>query len=50
MDEAGCRIVFHARVRAAARKRTGIAQVVEVWCVGTPTAPVAPCPACEGGV
>jgi len=46
MDESGCRLGDHYQVRPAARRRTGIAQVVEVFCEGTPTAPVRECPCC----
>ena len=48
MDETGCRIGDRFGVRPEARRRTGVGQVVEVWCAGTPTAPVRPCPVCEG--
>ena len=45
MDESGCRIGDHLISRDPARSR-GIAQVVEVFCEGTPTGPVRACPAC----
>ena len=44
MDESGCRIGERALVDDPAR---GIAQVVEVFCHGTPTLPRVPCPSCE---
>jgi hypothetical protein len=46
MDETGCRIVDHFLVTPAARQRTGIGQIVEVFCEGTPTHPVHECPCC----
>ena len=46
MDDTGCAIGDHLIVKPAARKRTGIAQVIEVFCTGTPTVPVRECPAC----
>ena len=47
MDETGCRIGDDFRVRLAARRRTGIGRVVEVFCKGAPTAPVIECPVCQ---
>lgn len=47
MDESGCRIAAHWHVKAAARRRTGIAQVVEVFCNRTPTGEIVECPACR---
>jgi hypothetical protein len=46
MDETACRIGDHFIVKPSARGRTGIAQVVEVFCDGIPTVPVQECPAC----
>ena len=48
MDATGCRIGDHRRVDRAARRRTGIAQLVEVFCTGVPKFPVEACPSCEG--
>jgi hypothetical protein len=42
MDQSGCRIGDHARGTSP----SGIRQVVEVFCAGTPTAPVTECPLC----
>jgi hypothetical protein len=47
MDESGCRVGDHFIVKPGARRRTGIGQIVEVFCGGIPTAPVQECPACE---
>ena len=46
MDDAGCRLGVHYVVKPAAARRTGIAQVVEVFCEGAPSVPVRECPAC----
>ena len=46
MAETACRIGEHFIVKPGARGRTGIAQVVEVFCNGIPTVPVQECPAC----
>jgi hypothetical protein len=43
MDESGCRIGDHARGTSP----SGIRQVVEVFCTGTPMMPVTECPACR---
>jgi hypothetical protein len=43
MDETGCRIGDHFVGASPA----GISQVVEVFCHGTPAAPVVDCPACR---
>jgi len=47
MDARGCRIAAHYLVREASRIRTGVAQIVEVYCAGAPRAPVVPCPRCS---
>jgi hypothetical protein len=47
LDEGGCRLGEHFIVKPPARRRTGIAQIVEVFCEGAPTIPISPCPACE---
>jgi hypothetical protein len=47
MDAHGCRIAVHYLVREASRIRTGVAQIVEVFCAGAPRSPVAPCPRCS---
>ena len=46
MDETACRIGDHFIVKPGARGRTGIGQIVEVFCEGTPSVPVQECPAC----
>jgi hypothetical protein len=46
MDESGCRVGDHLMVKPDARLRTGIAQVVECFCNGVPTARIVECPAC----
>jgi hypothetical protein len=45
MDETGCRIGDHF-VSSDPVRSHGIAQVVEVFCEGTPTLPVRECPGC----
>jgi len=45
MDDTGCRIGDHFVSSDPARSH-GIAQVVEVFCEGTPTLPVYECPVC----
>jgi len=47
MDESGCRLGVHYGVKPAAVARTGVAQIVEVFCQGEPTVPVQECPACR---
>jgi len=42
MDESGCRIGDHF----VGTSPSGISQVVEVFCEGTPSVPVQDCPAC----
>ena len=42
MDESGCRIGDHF----IGTSPSGVSQVVEVFCQGTPTIPVVDCPAC----
>jgi hypothetical protein len=44
MDESGCRLGDHFTSRNPAR--TGVAQVVEVFCKGMPSIPAEECPAC----
>ncbi len=46
MDESGCRMGDHLVSRDPARTR-GIAHIVEVFCHGVPSVPIAPCPACD---
>ncbi len=43
MDESGCRIGDHF----VGTSPTGISQVVEVFCEGTPTIAAQECPACR---
>jgi hypothetical protein len=45
MDETSCRIGQHHVSRAPALTQ-GIAQVVEVFCLGRPAAPIVACPSC----
>jgi hypothetical protein len=45
MDETGCRIGGRFVVKAKARARTGVGQIVETWCTGTATSAVFDCPA-----
>ena len=47
MDDGGCRLGARYSVTAAARCRTGIRRIVEVFCRGVPAHPIRPCPACE---
>jgi hypothetical protein len=46
MDALGCRILSRVVPSRAARRRTGIAEVVEVECCGTPVGPIHGCPCC----
>ena len=46
LDALGCRIMSRQRTRPDALRRTGIFEVIEVDCRGTPTAPVEACPCC----
>lgn len=43
MDESGCRIGDHF----VGSSPSGIRQVVEVFCAGTPTTPIVECPVCQ---
>lgn len=43
MDESGCRIGDHFRGTSP----SGISQVVEVFCEGTPTTPIVECSVCR---
>jgi hypothetical protein len=45
MDESGCRLGEHV-VSHDPDRTQGIAQIVEVWCAGTPAGLVVECPAC----
>jgi hypothetical protein len=45
-DALGCRIVERRKTTRAERRRSGVAEVIEVLCNGAPTAPVGPCPCC----
>ena len=45
MDESGCRIGAH-RVSVDPRLTRGIAQAIEVFCLGAPAAPIIACPSC----
>ena len=45
MDESGCRITRHAISKDLALTH-GVAQVVEVFCLGSPTGPIVTCPSC----
>lgn len=47
MDETGCRIGDYFFLKPHARARTGIAQIIEVFCEATPTARAVECPACQ---
>ena len=46
LDEHGCRLGTITRPNRATRRRLRIAVAVEVFCHGTPTGPVHPCPSC----
>jgi hypothetical protein len=46
MDESGCRIGDHV----VGTSPSGISQVVEVLCAGTPTLPITECPVCHEGL
>jgi hypothetical protein len=46
LDALGCRIVSRTNAPRAIRRRTGIAEMVEVLCNGAPAQPVAACPCC----
>jgi hypothetical protein len=46
MDDSGCRLGDHFISKDASLTK-GIAQIIEVFCEGTPTAPLVDCPACS---
>jgi hypothetical protein len=46
MDALGCRILTRTPATRAVRRRTGVLEVVEVLCCGTPTLPIQSCPCC----
>jgi hypothetical protein len=49
LDALGCRIVGRQRTPRAVRRRTDVFEVIEVDCLGSPTAPVQDCPCCAQG-
>lgn len=46
MDTTGCRLLTRSRLSPAERRRTGIAEAIEVLCFGTPTLPRIACTHC----